>query len=303
MRAVRPVHAAVVGAIGVVGLFALEASSAGVRSGGISGFSGRTGPTCNQCHSGGIAPTVALSGPTTVNVGEQNTYTFTITGGQKRAGGLDVSATLGTMMATEGGTRILAGELTHSTPRDAVGDVVTFSFDWLAPAQAGTALMFGAGNSVNRNFSTSGDESDAVVLSIDVLDCAVTFSTFGNGLAGSGGFVPQLDGTDGPCSGGYSLDISQGLGAAPAFLFAGVGTAPGMLFGGDFYIDFALPFTIVPFALAGPPGVPGAGGVSLPGPDVSAFAGLTFFVQVALADPGAVFGVSLTNAMEMKVGP
>jgi hypothetical protein len=48
-------------------------------------------------------------------------------------------------------------------------------------------------------------------------DCGVAFSKFGQGLAGKGGFVPSLSGTDGGCTdGAHSVHITKGLGGAPA---------------------------------------------------------------------------------------
>lgn len=140
---------------------------------GISGFSGNPatngGAICNQCHGGGATPAVVLNGPRTVEVGTTHTYTLTISGGQEIAGGLDVSVTGGLLAAIETGTQILNGEATHTHPRlaDAQG-VVRFNFQWTAPATAGTIQMYGAGNSVNLNGTTSGDapDSDSFVITV-----------------------------------------------------------------------------------------------------------------------------------------
>ena len=48
-------------------------------SGGAPGNSGMTGKTCNDCHSGGLAPkSVTISGPTALAGGDTATYLITI---------------------------------------------------------------------------------------------------------------------------------------------------------------------------------------------------------------------------------
>ena len=96
---------------------------ANASSGGISGFSGKSGSTCTSCHSSGAAPSVTLTGPTSVASGSTNSYTLTVTGGTSAAG-LDVATSAGTLVAGTG-TKILNSELTHSAPS---GPSWTFSF-------------------------------------------------------------------------------------------------------------------------------------------------------------------------------
>ena len=141
-------------------------------SGGIIGYSGNPaqgGLICTQCHGGGSIPVVSLSGSTLVDVGATEVYTLTIMGGQQVAGGLDVSATLGTLVAVEVGTKIMGGDLTHSGPRlvDGTG-AVSWDFEWTAPGAPGTATLYGAGNSVNLNGTTGGDRASSDSLSITV---------------------------------------------------------------------------------------------------------------------------------------
>src|SRR5262245_26756121 len=101
---------------------------------GVSGYSGNPasgGKTCTNCHGGGKIPTVNLSGPASVAPAAVNTYVLTISGGQKLFGGLDVSASGGTLAAFESGTKLLSGEVTHTSPK-AVSSTgsVSFSFKW-----------------------------------------------------------------------------------------------------------------------------------------------------------------------------
>lgn len=148
-------------------------------SSGINGFSGNPNTTggliCTACHSGGIEPTVTLSGPTNVAPGSVNVYTLTISGGQEIAGGLDVTTAegattpVGTLVPTSADTQILFNELTHTTPRaaDLAGNV-SWGFRWQAPAAPATVTMYGAGNSVNLQGGTNGDNAAADTLVIQV---------------------------------------------------------------------------------------------------------------------------------------
>ncbi len=142
-------------------------------SGGINGRSGNpatnNGTFCNACHAGGLAPTASLLGPSLVAPGTTHLYPLRIAGGQQIAGGLDVSARAGTLAISDPGTHLLGGEVTHQAPRfaDAAGEVL-FSFQWTAPATPATVTLYGAGNSVNRDFDRSGDRATATTLAIDV---------------------------------------------------------------------------------------------------------------------------------------
>lgn len=133
-------------------------------SSGIFGRSGNPatngGSTCNACHSGGTTPTVTLTGPSSVTPSSSNTFTLRIAGGQRVAGGLDVSTTAGTLGVIDIGTQLLSGEITHDNPRAAATDgSVTFTFQWTAPATPGSATLYAAGNSVDLSGSSGGDRA------------------------------------------------------------------------------------------------------------------------------------------------
>jgi hypothetical protein len=168
------------GSIAGLLLLVCVAADAGASSGGISGLSGNPangGDICNICHSGGTVPTVTITGPLTVQAGSTSRYQLVISGGQQVAGGLDVSVDGGSLSAIDAGTYILNGEVTHTTPRDAVGfpfPAVTFEFDWTAPLSAGTVHMYGAGNSVDLASATNGDAAAADELQIVVEGATAT---------------------------------------------------------------------------------------------------------------------------------
>ncbi len=137
---------------------------------------GKTGSStagCNGCHSGGTAPTVALSAAaTTVLPGSVSAITFTVPSraGSQTAAGFHASATGGTLAS---GTRsqLLSGELTHSGGRlTNTSGAAAWSFNWTAPTTEGTYTLRAAGNSVNANGGTSGDSSATTTLTIVVDD-------------------------------------------------------------------------------------------------------------------------------------
>jgi len=142
-------------------------------SSGINNFSGNPlaggGATCSTCHTGGIIPTVTITGPVSVQPATTNTYTLTITGGQQNIGGLDVSVDGGSLVSTQANTRILVGELTHLVPATALADgSVTWSFDWQAPSAPGNYTLYGAGLSADASATFFGDASNSAVLVVNV---------------------------------------------------------------------------------------------------------------------------------------
>jgi hypothetical protein len=106
---------------------------ASASSSGISGFSGMSGSTCTSCHSSGTAPTVSLTGPTSVTSGSTNTYTISVSTVTAGNGGVDVAASAGTFAAGTG-TKVLNGEIVHSAP----SSTHSWTFSWTAPTVTAT---------------------------------------------------------------------------------------------------------------------------------------------------------------------
>jgi hypothetical protein len=102
-------------------------------SSGISGFSGKSGSTCTSCHSSGTAPTVTMTGPTSVASGSTNTYAISVSTVTAGNGGVDVAASAGTFAAGTG-TKVLNGEIVHSAP----STTHSWTFSWTAPTVTAT---------------------------------------------------------------------------------------------------------------------------------------------------------------------
>jgi MYXO-CTERM domain-containing protein len=130
-------------------------------SGGATGDSGSGKSTCNDCHTGGKAPTVSIKGAATLNAGDTSTYTITISSatpmGQK-FGGIDVSASAGTLVAhpAQNKTKVDSGEIVQDGTAGPFNPL-DFVFDFVAPNAPGTVTLFGDGLSADGNGGVSGD--------------------------------------------------------------------------------------------------------------------------------------------------
>src|SRR5579862_2043428 len=162
-------------ATGAVFALCFHATAAYAFSTGVTTLS--FGPNgCNQCHFGGSAPTVELTGPTQVAPESTNEYTLRVgTVGDQNKAGLNVSGTDG-VLATGGNdaatteTEIGTGnreEITQSAAKAAVDGTVTFTFLWTAPL-SGDVVLTAWGNAVNGNFTRSGDLAASTTLTIFV---------------------------------------------------------------------------------------------------------------------------------------
>lgn len=298
----------VAGALAVVcggaATLALATPAAPPHSTGISGYSSKQGMICTFCHSGGSAPTVKLQGPAYVLHDSTRRYTLTVSGGQKVAAGLDVAIddNSGSLTASDTGTHLDNGEVTHDFPRnvDSNGDAVFF-FDYTAPSTALSLTMYGAGNSVNLNGADTGDNARAKQIKVVVVDNLTSFLKFGVNTAGSGGILPTVQAIDGPSVGPWSITLASVLGGASGFLWVGTATKDQNAFGGHFYVDLSSPYALLPLAFGGTPGTPGDGSLTLNSVDVSGYAPLTLYLQATILDAGAVKGVAMTKGVEMDI--
>lgn len=146
---------------------------------GITGFSGKEGSSCSTCHLGGVSPTVHFEGPTEVAPGALATFRFVVQSqspSQQIAAGLGIATSAGTLGTLSGqGVRLLSGEIAHTGPkRNDTSGMVSWDFTWQAPAQSGTATLYGAGNSVNLSGTNVGDLSATTTYQVTIADVAPT---------------------------------------------------------------------------------------------------------------------------------
>ena len=103
----------------LLGMMALGVLTSLPADAKIAGISGRTTAGCggSLCHSGGVVPTVAISGPTFVVAGSVKTYTITGTvppGSINDKGcGVNIGTSLGTLSAGSNTKPLGTNEMVH----------------------------------------------------------------------------------------------------------------------------------------------------------------------------------------------
>jgi len=128
------------------------------------------------------------------------------------------------------------------------------------------------------------------------------YFAYGDGLAGSGGFTPELDGQGLTKLGQTcSYPISNALGGAPSVLVLGTQKAAAPILGGTVLVE-ALVTSWVP--LGGPTSIPGAGTANptITLPNSPTFVGFSIFGQLLVLDPAAPFGLSMSAGLELWIG-
>jgi uncharacterized protein (TIGR03382 family) len=125
---------------------------------------------CHNVNPSAATPTVEISGPTTLEAGATGNYTLIIRGGAAVKGGMNVAVSNngGTLSNVGNDVKILAGELTHTAPKDFANNEVRFDFRLVAPSAAGTSKLFFSGNSTNGNGGSDGDRAVTATLDVQV---------------------------------------------------------------------------------------------------------------------------------------
>ncbi len=127
---------------------------------------------CRGCH-GGSNTTVISTQPLVFAPSQTITVTVSIAG-CGGFGGLYLRANTGTLGVIAGqNTRIVDGEIVHSSPKAAVNALVTFDVHWTAPTVAGAVEFEAFTVSANGNGSNSGDGSGMATRAY-VFGCAGT---------------------------------------------------------------------------------------------------------------------------------
>jgi len=148
-------------------------------SGGITGY------TNNGCNCHGFSTSTSLSatsqsGSFTVQPGSTSTFTITVSNSSYNYFGIDLavkttsngSTNAGTLSPASGsGLRASNGELTQSQSKYGVGSA-SFTFTWTAPNTTGTYYLKAAGNAVNNNGSSSGDNYNLMAVQSIIVSAA-----------------------------------------------------------------------------------------------------------------------------------
>ncbi|MEM7308669.1 MAG: hypothetical protein AAF682_18440 [Planctomycetota bacterium] len=152
----------------------------------------------------------------------------------------------------------------------------------------------------------SGTSNSDWLIDIDLLGpgCGGLAKSFGVALAGTGGVAPALTASACPALGtSLPLRIDAGVGGGAAFVALALASTELPLFGGTLYA--APPWiAVLPAALSGGVGLPGAGAAELlvPIPAVTSLLGVGVWSQAAILDNGAPSGTSLSAGLELRIG-
>lgn len=174
---------------------------ASANGGGVAGYSGKPtttspeGQSCNQCHSGGAAPQVSLTGPATLTAGQSAEYALVVSTGQARAAGA-VAGSDGALLAPSvgGGLRDSFGEMVQDGSRAVAGGQATFRFRVTAPTSGTTLKLWGVGLAANGS-GAGGDRAAHVTREITVTGGSTEPDP------GSSGGAPSDDEPDGGATG------------------------------------------------------------------------------------------------------
>lgn len=143
-----------------------------------SGQSGRTALSSAGCAGGGchggasnsvttVRVLEVVGGRLSANTGEIISFTVVVANPNRQRAGVGIavkstetgSTNAGTLSTIAGeGTRMSAGEITHSGSKVMTDGEASFRVSWTAPAQAGTYYLRAIGNAVNGDGSASGQD-------------------------------------------------------------------------------------------------------------------------------------------------
>jgi hypothetical protein len=160
--------------VSTVSAVLLTVAPSSANPGGIAGYTGKPttnapqGQSCNACHSGGAAPQVSITGPTSLKAGETGEYAIVVATGASRASGA-VAATSGVMLSPiqGGGLRDSFGELVQDGAKSTSGGQAQFRFRVTAPLSGSTVKLWAVGMGSNGS-GTGGDGTAQITKDITV---------------------------------------------------------------------------------------------------------------------------------------
>jgi len=143
--------AVVIGSIAIALGLSLFAEPVAARSTGITNYSGNPDPD-------------------NVVGGETVTVTVNVSGGPGIAAGFNASVSdfAGSLIATGNDTRIEAGQITHTSPKQMVDGEASFDFDWTPPAEADVVSIFAAALSTDGGGGTTGDGVGTASIAVQI---------------------------------------------------------------------------------------------------------------------------------------
>lgn len=118
---------------------------------GIVGLTKKDGGIGCICHD--LIPTdsviVWIEGPDSVLINRSVQFKLLMTGGPANAGGFNIASYFGQVDSVDTLTKVLFGELTHTSPSPFLNDTVSWNFLYTAPDSILTDTLYSVANSVN----------------------------------------------------------------------------------------------------------------------------------------------------------
>ena len=117
---------------------------------GINGMTlrdGGTGCICHQNQSDSVI--VWIEGPDSVAMNNTVQFRLLMTGGPAITGGFNIASYYGELNSLDTLTKILSGELTHTSPNPFTIDTVFWIFNYTAPDSIVVDTLYSVGNSTN----------------------------------------------------------------------------------------------------------------------------------------------------------
>lgn len=126
--------------------------------------------TASTCHGVNTGASARIEGPMTLMPGARGTYTLVITSTRSdfMTGGFNIAASGATLARNGTVGQLTAGELTHTAPIARSGTEVRVPFDVVAPATAGAAMLFAAGNATNGQRNSANDAWAITALAVSI---------------------------------------------------------------------------------------------------------------------------------------
>lgn len=126
--------------------------------------------TASTCHGVNPGASARIEGPMTLLPGARGTYTLVITSTRSdfMTGGFNIAAAGATLARNGTVGQMMNGELTHTAPIPRSGAEVRVPFDVVAPATAGAAMLFAAGNATNGGRNSANDAWAVAALTVTV---------------------------------------------------------------------------------------------------------------------------------------
>jgi hypothetical protein len=125
---------------------------------GAGGYAVSGGCTCHSAVQSNLT-NLSITGIPSTGWVPSTSYilTATVSNVNKLSGGFDIHVSDGSLITVGAGTIVSGNSITHTSPKAMTSGVVSWDFEWIAPA-SGTAVTFTfAGNAVNANNALTGD--------------------------------------------------------------------------------------------------------------------------------------------------